>query len=157
MQSNFLKLKKVLCIPLTLIGLFYPFLMYFGLAVYSARTIACIIGTCVIANFLIQNGRASQMRLVIPLIAILIIYAVGVLLNSATFNPYLPYLISISFLISFSYSLLYPPSAIEVFARLAVPDLSIEETAYCRRITLVWVCFWGVMGSRRFTRLAVLP
>jgi uncharacterized membrane protein len=150
MQVIFLKVRKVLRITLTVIGLFYPFFIYFGLTVYSARTIACLIGAFIVGNFLVQNRHAYQIRFVLPLVAIIVLYVISALLNSSTFILYLPYLISSSFLVSFSYSLLCPPSTIEVFARLAVPDLSSEEIAYCRRITLVWVGFWGVNGVAAF-------
>jgi uncharacterized membrane protein len=93
-----------------------------------------------------QDCRVYQIRLVVPFFSIVVIYMLGTLLNNSTYMLYLPFLVSTIFLISFSYGLLYPPNTVEVFARRFVSDLSIEETAYCRRVTLIWVCFLGVNG-----------
>jgi uncharacterized membrane protein len=99
-----------------------------------------------IGNFLMQNWRTYQRRLAVPFVAIIIIYMIAILLDSVTYMLHLPFLISTIFLISFSYGFLSPPNTIEVFARRFVSDLSIEEIAYCRRVTLVWVCFLGLNG-----------
>jgi uncharacterized membrane protein len=99
-----------------------------------------------IGNILMQKWLVYQMRLVAPIFAIIVIYMIGTLLNSSTYMLYLPFSVSTIFLSSFSYSLLSPPNAIELFARRIVADLSIEETVYCRRVTLIWVCFLGVNG-----------
>jgi uncharacterized membrane protein len=116
------------------------------MTVYSSRVIASLIGMSLIGNFLMQNRRIYQTRLIVPFFSIIVSYMIGILLNSSTYMLYLPLLVSTIFLISFSYSLLSPPNTIEVFARRLVSDLSIEETAYCRRVTLIWVCFLGVNG-----------
>ena len=103
-----------------------------------------------IGNFLMQNRRIYQTRLIVPLFAIIVAYMIGILLKSSTYIIYLPLLISTTFLISFSYSFLSPPNTIEVFARRLVSDLSIEEIAYCRRVALIWVCFLGVNGGAAY-------
>jgi uncharacterized membrane protein len=120
------------------------------MAVYSSRIIACLIGMSLIGNFLLQNWREYQTRLVVPLSAIVVVYMIGTLLNSSTYMLYVPFLVSTIFLISFSHSLLSPPNTIEVFARRFVSDLSSEETAYCRRVTLIWVCFLGGNGAAAY-------
>jgi uncharacterized membrane protein len=145
-QGKYLKFRKILRAISTLIVLLYPLLIYFGMAVYSSRIIACLIGISLIGNFLMQNWRMYQTRFVVPFFAIIVIYMMGTLLNSLTYMLYLPFFVSTIFLISFSYSLLSPPNTIEVFARRFVSDLSIEETAYCRHVTLIWVCFLGLNG-----------
>ena len=116
------------------------------MTVYSSRIIASVIGTSLIGNFLMQNRHIYQTRLIVPLFAIIVAYMIGILLKSSIHILYLPLLVSTTFLISFGYSLLYPPNTIEVFARRLVSDLSIEEIAYCRRVTLIWICFLGVNG-----------
>jgi uncharacterized membrane protein len=90
------------------------------------------------------------MRLVIPFLAIMVVYIGGILLNSFIVVLLLPFLISCSLLGSFSYSLLRPPSAVEMFARMVIPELSNEETIYCWRVTLLWVCFLGVNAVATF-------
>jgi uncharacterized membrane protein len=116
------------------------------MAVYSSRFIACLVGMSLIGSFLMQNRRAYQMRLIVPFLGVIVIYMIGILLNSQIYMLYLPLLVSTIFFTSFSYSLLSPPNTIEVFARKFVSDLSSEETAYCRRVTLMWVGFLGING-----------
>jgi uncharacterized membrane protein len=146
MQVNHLEFRTILRAISALSVLFYPLLIYFGMTVYSSRTIAFLIGMPLIGNFLMQNWRMDQMRLVMPALAIIVMYMIGTLLNSMIYMLYLPFLISTIFLTSFSYSLLFPPNTIEVFTRRFASDLSIEETAYCRHVTLIWVCFLGLNG-----------
>ena len=135
---------------MNVMGLFCPLFIYLGLKVFSSRLVALLMGMALVGNFLVQNRRVNHMCLLIPFSIILLIYLAVALLNSSIIIIYLPFLISASFLISFSYSLLYPPNAIEVFASMLVQDLSTEEIAYCRRITLIWVLFFMLNGMMAF-------
>ena len=129
------------------IGVLHPFLIYFGLKMYSSRTIAFLIGTFVIGNFFLQDRYEHQIRLLIPLFVIVVMCIAGAILNNSIFILYLPCLISGSLLVSFGYSLLCPPTTIEVFARMFVSDLSPEEIVHCRRVTLIWVLFFLLNGG----------
>jgi uncharacterized membrane protein len=57
---------------------------------------------------------------------------------------------SMILLMSFGYTLLYPPSIIEVFASMVIPERSPEEIAYCRRVTMMWVIFFICNGALAF-------
>ena len=57
-----------------------------------------------------------------------------------------PVLVSAMFLAAFGYSLAYPPSMVERFARLREPDFPPEAVAYTRRVTQVWCGFFVVNG-----------
>src|SRR6266446_3058922 len=105
----FLKTRKHVAIILAVLGVLHPFLIYFGLKIYSSRTIAFLIGIFVIGNFFVQDRHAHQMRLLIPFFVIVVMCIAGVILNSSIFILYLPCLISGSLLVSFGYSILYPP------------------------------------------------
>ena len=132
---------------MVVVGMLHPFLIYFGLKLYSSRTIAFLLGTLVISNFLLQDRHEHQLRLLIPFFAIVVMCISGAILNSSIFILYLPCLISGSLLVSFGYSLVCPPTTIEVFARMCVSDLSPEEIVHCRRVTLIWVCFFLLNGG----------
>ncbi|CBL46067.1 Hypothetical protein HDN1F_24840 [gamma proteobacterium HdN1] len=58
-----------------------------------------------------------------------------------------PVLVSAAFAALFSWSLLYPPSMIERFARLQDPQLPHEAIAYTRTVTWVWLGFFIANGS----------
>ena len=74
-----------------------------------------------VGNFLIQNEYMYKRRLAVQFFAIIAVYMIGTLLNSLTYMLYFPSIVSTIFLISFSYSLIYPPSTIEVFAKRLAP------------------------------------
>lgn len=52
-----------------------------------------------------------------------------------------PVIVSISMAGLLGWSLIYPPSLIERFARLMEPDLDARGVAYTRKVTVVWLCF----------------
>jgi uncharacterized membrane protein len=58
-----------------------------------------------------------------------------------------PVLINLSLLWAFASSLFEPRSLVERFARLQVADLSAEEVAYCRSVTIGWCVFFVFNGS----------
>jgi uncharacterized membrane protein len=116
------------------------------MTIYSSRIIVPLIGMSLVGNFLMQNWHMYNGRLAVQFLAIIVVYMIGTLLNSLTYMLYLPSIVSTIVLISFSHSLISPPSAIEVFAKKLTPDLSVEEIVYCRRVTLIWVYFLGVNG-----------
>jgi uncharacterized membrane protein len=113
---------------------------------YSSRIIAFLLGIFAIGSFFLQERHEHQRRLSIPFFVVVFMCIFGVILNSAIFILYLPCFISGSLLVSFGYSLVYPPTTIEVFARMLVSDLSPEEMAHCRRVTLIWVVFFLLNG-----------
>ncbi len=135
-------LKTILQLIITCGFIFYPLLMYWGLQQYSPRLIAILIGVGVIGNLLqIQPGR-YRLRLLVPVLSTLALCILSALLNQAQLLLYLPFLISLNLGFSFSYSLVYPPSMVEVFAKMNTDDLSEETIRYCRVITLIWVIFF---------------
>jgi uncharacterized membrane protein len=58
-----------------------------------------------------------------------------------------PVAINALMLVLFAGSLVFPPSAVERFARLREPDLPPEGVAYTRRVTWAWSLFFVVNGS----------
>lgn len=72
---------------------------------------------------------------------------VGILLGLAFAFPdnlavhLYPVIISLSFAASLGWSLLYPPSLIERFARLTEPNLDARGVKYTRKVTIVWLVF----------------
>jgi uncharacterized membrane protein len=145
-----MKHKRILGLILALVGLLYPLLIYFEVNVYFSRTLALLIGLSFAGNFLAQRRRVNQGRFLILCCLMFLIYAAVIFISSSLFVVYLPFLISISLLSSFVYSLLYPPNAIELFARALVPDLSSAEVIYCRHVTLIWIVFFLLNGITAF-------
>lgn len=58
-----------------------------------------------------------------------------------------PVLVNVAMLIAFSTTLIFPPSMVEIFARISEPDLPLVAIAYTRRITQIWCGFFIVNGA----------
>jgi uncharacterized membrane protein len=58
-----------------------------------------------------------------------------------------PVLVNAALLGVFAYSLIYPPSMIERFARMNEPDLPAQAIGYTRRVTQIWCVFFGSNGA----------
>jgi uncharacterized membrane protein len=58
-----------------------------------------------------------------------------------------PVLVNLALLGVFAYSLIFPPSMIERFARTREPNLPGEAVGYTRRVTQVWCLFFCVNGA----------
>jgi uncharacterized membrane protein len=55
-----------------------------------------------------------------------------------------PVLVNLALLGAFAYSLIFPPSMIERFARASEPDLPAQAVGYTRRLTQVWCAFFAM-------------
>ena len=58
-----------------------------------------------------------------------------------------PALVNCGMLLIFSFSLTYPPSMIERFARLHEPFLTASGVGYTRKVTQIWCLFFVFNGS----------
>jgi uncharacterized membrane protein len=69
-----------------------------------------------------------------------------------TFQPlkFYPVLVNAVMLGIFGYSLMFPPSIVERFARIRNPDLPTQAVHYTRRVTQVWCIFFSVNGAIAF-------
>jgi uncharacterized membrane protein len=65
-----------------------------------------------------------------------------------------PALMSLAIALAFAWSLYYPPSLIERFARLRRGVLPPEAISYCRKVTVVWV-LWLLMNAAISAGLAI--
>jgi uncharacterized membrane protein len=139
--------KKMIAVILPALGILYPVLIYFGIHVISLRTLALLLGLAFIFILISQLKHDRQNHLLIPTVLGILLCLLGAFLNHPRFMLYLPVLFSISFLIAFGYTLLYPPSMIEIFASMVVPQQSRKEVEYCRRVTIIWVMFFLLNGT----------
>jgi len=106
---------------------------------------ACLAGIIVLIPLVLSCRRAGKRRLIITLAALLILGAVRLSDNPEYFKLY-PLLVSGLLLFQFAWSLRYPPSIVEQFARMAQrgKELPAQACAYCRKVTWVWVGFFCI-------------
>ncbi|MBM4254641.1 MAG: hypothetical protein FJ147_01955 [Deltaproteobacteria bacterium] len=90
-----------------------------------------------------MRPNGGHTRLLVPVIGTVVLSFVSALFNQSRAILYLPLLISLNFGASFAYSLLRPPSIVEIFATTYSSVLSAEAVRYCRLVTGIWVGFFA--------------
>ena len=75
---------------------------------------------------------------------------IAIYLNALLPLKLYPVLVNLLLLITFAYTLLFPPSMVEVFARMREPDFPEVAVAYTRRVTQVWCVFFVLNGLAAF-------
>ena len=132
----------------------YPFVVYFGLRYFEARTIAAVLMALTLIRFALLRRtdnwfeKMPQARLVV--IVLPVICGLVVLSNSPSFLLYYPVFMSMIMLAIFAGSLFHPPTVIERIARLKTPDLSDKGVRYTRHVTMVWCGFFLINGALAF-------
>lgn len=142
-----MKTLRVIATALVVVlGVAYPFVVYFGLGKVSPRTFAFallgLLGLRALSNVSRRSLRetALALRVLLPAIACA---AIAAILNEPLFLLLQPVLVNAGLLMSFGMSLRGVP-IVERFARMQVPDLSDAEVRHCRRTTEVWCGFFLV-------------
>ncbi len=133
---------KPLMIVVAVIGVAYPFAVYFGLQLFSPLVIALALISFLIVRILSSWREKKQVR---ELVALSLTLSCVVLLSFVdqllAIKSY-PVALSLSLASLFTYSLLNPPSMIERFARMVEPNLNEQGVRYTRKVTMVWIGFF---------------
>lgn len=125
----------------------YPVLVYLGISRLSIRALGLVLLVALLPLVLLRlrGRRREHLRAVLPLplgIAALLLLAVWI--EDRRFVLLLPVLINLALLGGFAATLRSGAvPMIERFARMQVDDLSRAEVVYCRRVTVLWVSFFG--------------
>ena len=130
--------------------LLYPVLIYFGLAHFEPRSVGLVLVVAALAQLWAGRAGAKPTRSAQTALAVAVSCLVAVLVlmsNDQVFLKLYPVCMNGSLLILFGFSLLYPPSLIERFARLRHPDLSPSAVEYTRKVTWAWCGFFLLNGS----------
>ena len=75
---------------------------------------------------------------------IILVLGFSLVTNSEYGIRFYPVATSLFFFAVFAYSLRFPPTVIEKFARLRKPDLSEDGVRYTRTVTKVWCSFFVI-------------
>jgi uncharacterized membrane protein len=140
---------------LFLVVVAYPVVVYFGLDFFGTRTVALvIIGMALLRLGLARtivgrHGRPGHLVSQTTLLtgALLVVGGWVTFSQSAQLLLYYPFFVNAVLLVFFARSLLYPPSLVELIARLQTADLPPEGVRYTRRVTQIWCCFFVVNGG----------
>lgn len=126
----------------TLFLIAYPFGVFFGISHFEPKILSLILIIALLA-YLIAPGRAAWQKwqryfLIGAIISIIILIQ---LFNDVIFIKLYPVIVGLSFCVAFTYTLFFPPSMIERFARLKHNDLRPEAIKYTRKVTIAWSIF----------------
>lgn len=129
----------------TTVLLVYPLLIFLGLKVLEVRWLALLM--LVLAGIRL-SASAMPVRTGLALtIALLISLGFSLLTGSARSLLFYPVLVNLVMLALFLFSWFYPPTMIELIARIREAELPDAALAYMRKVTLVWVFFFIINGS----------
>ncbi len=128
----------------------YPVLMFLGLQFIEPRYLAMILGIALLLRWrnklpqLLKQCSRLQKLLALALLAWIIATSIS---NDEELLRSYPALISIGMLILFAITLKYPPSMIEMIARVQDPQLPTAAISYTRKVTWLWCGFFAMNGS----------
>lgn len=140
-ESNSRKLANLL---LVVVGVLYPFIVYFGSDHVSAPMFGLILGGLwlVRAPALVRQPGGKWM--LAATLAYCTVLAFG---GHDDLLRWYPSLICALMFTAFGLSLKFGPPMIERFARLMEPDLPQAAVPYTRKVTWVWVGFFAINGT----------
>ena len=132
-------MRKLSSLLLPVIGVLYPFVVYFGMDRVKPPVFALVLG----AIWLIRAPALLRQPGGRWMVGAALTYCVLLALSGeATLLRWYPTLISLLLLATFGLSLRYGPPLIERIARVRVPDLPAHAVPYTRKVTWVWVGFF---------------
>ncbi|WP_329740893.1 hypothetical protein [Dyella sp. A6] len=136
-------MRRLTSILLPLIGVLYPFVVYFGMEKVAPPVFALVLGAIwlIRAPALLREPGGRWM------VAVALTYCVLLAVTGeARLLRWYPTLISVFLLATFGLSLVYGPPIVERIARMREPELPPEAVPYTRKVTQVWVGFFVFNG-----------
>lgn len=117
----------------------YPFLVYWGLNHLSVKVIGWIfLAVVIIRSITLRQTDKSWLPLIGGIITTTVLLSI---FDDPIYLKLNPVIISSCILLTFSYTLIKPPSMIETFARLQNKNLPDKAVPYCRKVTIIWCVF----------------
>ncbi|MCP1374659.1 hypothetical protein [Dyella lutea] len=132
-------MRRLSAILLPVVGVLYPFVVYFGMEKVAPPVFALVLGSIWLIrapSLLREPGGRWMVAAALAYCVLLAVTGEGQLLR------WYPTLISLLLLATFGVSLIYGPPIIERVARLREPELPPEAVPYTRKVTWVWVGFF---------------
>ncbi len=140
-------IKKVWYVILGIVLACYPLVVYLGLKTHSLKRMTVLIIGAFLLRLLVLRGAKSGSfnHLAIPAtLAGIVLAAITLWQNSGQALLFYPVVASICGLCVFAWSLVKPPSVIEILARLREDTLPPEVVAYTRKVTMIWCLFFVI-------------
>ncbi|WP_424407163.1 hypothetical protein [Pasteurella sp. PK-2025] len=147
---------KLANVFLSLLLVAYPFFVFFSLDSLPFRTLTICLFILFVLRFILVFRQPQYPSRYLKLFALCSTILGGVLAlvafmfqheNSLLFYPVLMNLLAFCV---FAASLIYPPSIIEIFARIMDKNLPEHAINYTRNVTIAWCIFFIINGSAAF-------
>lgn len=151
-------LRTIAAVVGALAAIAYPFVAYFGLTHWGARSVGFLLVAAVVvraAPKLASLDRGALLVGALPFLPSLACGAVAATTGDARLLLAQPVIVNLGLLVMFGGSLRAPMPIVERFARMQVPDLTDAERRYCRGVTKVW-CVYFAMNAVVSAVLALL-
>ena len=137
-------MRRLIPILLPVVGLLYPFVVYFGMEKVSPPIFALVLGAIWLIrapSLLRQPGGRWMVGAAVAYCALLAFIGEAMLLR------WYPVLISALLLVAFGLSLIYGPPFVERIARVREPNLPPAAVRYTRAVTWMWIMFFAFNGG----------
>ncbi len=142
-------MKIFMLILFSLLVFTYPVLVYFSLDYFEIRYLGLFLVVVLALRFiLMQQSIPTEKKALFQLgtVAGMTLGLAIFIFNQPLIAQFYPVLMSGLAFGLFFYSLWYPPTIIELFARIQEPNLPPSGVQYTRKVTIVWCCFFIVNG-----------
>ena len=144
-------MRTVVKISFALLLIAYPFLVYYGMALFDLRILAVLLMVTAVGRLAgvlaLTPSPAMRVQGSFAALALLTLAGASFLLDSPTGLHFYPVLLNALLFVVFAVSLARPPSLVERLARITDPDLPPSGVAYTRKVTVVWCLFFVLNGT----------
>jgi uncharacterized membrane protein len=127
----------------------YPFIVYWGLEYLQPRYLALVLAVILAIRFytgkVIPGKEKWHFKMISTGLGVAVVIS-ALLSNSVESLKVYPLIVNFSLMVVFGYSLKYPPSTIEMIARLSDPELPPSGVDYTRSVTKIWCGFFLLNG-----------
>lgn len=142
----YLRNKNLLLVVLGVLSLAYPFIVYYFADILSPSYLVLgIISLLLLRALLLWSEKQKLQRATkntIYLTLLVVIAMLGLYFWNSMLAPFFyPVVVSLGLALLMGFTLIYPPSMIERFARIAEPDLDERGVRYTRKVTIAWMLF----------------
>jgi len=121
----------------------YPFIIFFGVKSFGPRflslTFLLIILTYILPSKSVSFSKWHKYSIMVLALILLLLTQIY---DSILFIKIYPVFVSLIFFTFFFITLFYPPSMIEIFARMTDKNLSEAAIKYTRNVTKIWCVFF---------------
>ena len=132
-------------VTVVVIGVAYPFFVYFGLRILPPGFVALSLVALLATRIAFASKQSS--RDILPYLVVGVIVLVLAARSPVIGLKAYPVLVSLAFATAFAHSLLWPPTIIERIARIRHQDLPLEVNSYLRKVTIAWLMFFLINAT----------